>query len=228
MSECSNIRLGMLLPAYELGALPSAEIERFEVHLLQCDHCFDELMSFRKEMTLLKSDPEIRSITDAKSRRLAGSDSRAARIRGILWPKTFFILKPAVAYVLILLMIIPAYRGLRKQGGADIREISQTLELIPTRETSIGAFQKSLGELALLTFECQWAETGNSYHVTIQAEDGQVIYDNRDFKDFDWTGTGRLHLYLPGIKSGRYRLLIINPEADSRERGQEYYFRVEK
>jgi hypothetical protein len=228
MPECTDRELGSLLLAYELGALPTAEVERFETHLLQCDYCFDELMSFRQESALLSSDSEVRSVTEASSNRQTGSESLLVRIRRSLWPHTSFILKPAVAYILILLLLIPAYRGLIRQPGSEIGEITQTLELAPKRDTSIGTFVKGVGGMVLLTFEFQWAETGEAHHVTIESEHGTSIYENREFRDFDWTRRGRLHLHLPDIEPGTYRLMIRGQRPDSSTASQEYFFRVEE
>ena len=228
MSECTDSKLGILLLAYELGALPAEETERFETHLLQCDYCFNELTNFRQQTTLLANDPEVRSVTEAKARKVAKSESFAGRLRLALWPKAPFVLKPAVAYLLVLLMIVPAYLGLKRQQGFDIGEVSQTLELVQTRGTSVRAFKKSLGDMALLTFEFQLAEPDKSYHLTIESESGKTIYDNAEFKNFDWTRTGRLHLFLPDIEHGTYRLLVAGPHVDSMSISQEYYFRVEE
>ena len=41
MSECINPKVGQLLFAYELGALPEEEVEKFELHLFECEYCLN-------------------------------------------------------------------------------------------------------------------------------------------------------------------------------------------
>jgi hypothetical protein len=228
MSECTDSELGVLLLAYELGALPPEEIERFEMHLLECDHCLNEVKSFRQETALLAGDSEVKSITEAKSRMAVESKSLPERILGAIWPKTSFVLKPAVMYAVILLMLIPAYYGLRRDQGSAVTEISQTLELVDRRDDSIGSFNRDQGEWVLLTFQHDSAEVGESYHLTIESEDGEVIHDNPEYRGFDWTRRGKLQLRLSDFEPGKYRLLITDLNSDSSSRMLERLFRVDQ
>jgi len=48
MSKCTDERLGVLLHAYELKLLGKDEVERFEMHLLHCEHCFARVSQFQE------------------------------------------------------------------------------------------------------------------------------------------------------------------------------------
>jgi len=228
MAECTNRRIGALLLAYELQALPEKDADLVAEHLLQCDHCFREFAGFQKEATLLAKDPDIKALVAGASPHTAEPQSLLTGTWKRLWPKVPFMFRPAVAYLLLLLMILPVYYGLKTPPRPHVQEVSQTVELILTRQTMVKTFKKSLGEIGLLTLECSWVEPGESYRVVIESADGAVIYDNSAFNSFDWSKMAALHLYLADLEPGKYRLLITDPRADSSSRRQQYYFGIEE
>ena len=60
MAGCSDERFEKMLYAYELGMLSAEEREAVEMHLLECEHCFERAKQFRDAARLLQVDPAVR------------------------------------------------------------------------------------------------------------------------------------------------------------------------
>jgi hypothetical protein len=113
MSRCIDPDLGALLQPYELHALSDEDTERFRIHLLECQYCFEQFKNFQLESGLLRSDQEVREqVRRAATRSGAKSESHFALLWRMLWPKVPLPLKPVLLYVLLLLLVVPAYRGM--------------------------------------------------------------------------------------------------------------------
>jgi hypothetical protein len=228
MSKCKDPKLGALLHAYELNALSEEDTERIEIHLLECEHCFNQLNSFEQEAALLRSDDEVKElITEAARERHPQTESLLKRFWRYVWPETPLVLKPALAYLLILLMILPAYHGVKELTEDKIRRV-QTINLLPDRSPQGDAFKTSVGSDGLLRFVFRGATAGQAYDLTIESEDGTVIFRDKAFDSFDEYGAGQLLVPLASMKPGNYRLVIIDPRAEAPLNKQEYSFGIEK
>lgn len=227
MSKCKDPDLGILLHAYELNALSEEDTQRFETHLLECGHCFNLLKNFEQEAALLSSDNEVRElIGEAVREEYPQSESFLKRFWRYVWPETPFVFKPALAYLLVLLMILPAYHGLKKFTEDKIRPV-QTISLFPGRSAEEDVFKINVGSDGLVSFVFRGAVAGRSYRVVIESEDGIVVYQNNDFNRFDEYGTGQLIFPHTKMKPGHYRLVIIDPQAEPPLNRQQYSFRIE-
>lgn len=60
MSNCTDRKIGRLLHHYELGLLSDEDRRRFEMHLLECDICFEDVRQFRQQALLMKNDNEVK------------------------------------------------------------------------------------------------------------------------------------------------------------------------
>jgi hypothetical protein len=228
MSKCKDPDVGALLHAYELNALSPEDMERVEIHLLGCEHCFNQLNSFELEASLLSSDDEVKElITRAAREEHPQSESLRKRFWRYVWPETPFVFKPALAYLLILLMILPAYRGVRISTRDQIRPV-QTVSLFPDRSPDEDVFRISVGGDGLLRFVFRGAVAGQAYEVTIESENGAVIFRDSAFDGFDEYGAGQLLLPLAMMKPGIYRLVITDPRVPAQLGRQEYSFGIEK
>jgi hypothetical protein len=228
MSKCKDSDLGQLLHAYELNALSQEDSERFETHLLGCEHCFSQLKSFEQEAALLTSDDEVKQlIGEAAAEESPQEESLLKKFWRYLWPETPVVFKPAMAYLLILLMILPAYHGLRKLTKDQIRPV-QIISLFPDRSIPEDVFKISAGGDGLLSFVFRGAVAGEDYHLLIESQDGRVVFQDDAFSSFDQYGTGRLLLPLSKMRPGEYRLVIIEPDVETPFNRQEYSFRIEK
>jgi len=74
MRNCFDEHIGILLHAYELGALGDDEKDRFSFHLLRCAVCCNALKEFRKEAKLLRTDKKIMGIIRDAAQEIAGSE----------------------------------------------------------------------------------------------------------------------------------------------------------
>lgn len=228
MSKCKDPKLGALLHAYELNALSEEDTEKVEIHLLGCEHCFDRLNNFELEAVLLSSNHEVKElITEAAREEHPRSESLLKRLWRYVWPETPFVFKPALAYLLILLMILPAYHGLKRLANDRITPV-QTISLFPDRSPDEDVFKISVGDHGLLRFVFRGAVAGQAYEVTIESEDGAVVFRDSAFDGFDEYGAGQLLLPLARMNPGNYRLVITDPRAEAPLNGREYGFGIEK
>jgi len=227
MSECTNKEIGRLLHGYEIGILSESDCEKFETHLLECEHCHNLLLEFEKQAELLRSSPKAKVVIDDILSEKEKRESFWARLWNHLWPKTHFILKPAITYLIIIVLAVPAYYGLKREPAPAIEEIRQTIHLSPIR-IAAQALKKGLGDNGLLTFRFDNYYPGNPYKVMIESEDGIIIYDNADFHSFDQRSIGNLSLDISGMKAGKYHMVISDTQADSPQVIQEYWFRIEE
>lgn len=227
MSECNDPDKGKLLLAYELNALPEDKIESIEMHIMECEHCFNELIRFEREAGLLSSDSDVKSvILDYIEEEHPGSDSLFRRWWQYLWPKTPVIFRPAFAYCLILLLVFPVYRGLRMSTDTSIGTV-QTLRLLPGRSVTEDVLKVDVGDYGLLSFVFRGATPGREYQISILSADGDVLFRDDAFDSFDEYETGKLLLRLANMEPGAYRLLIADPRSEHPPGEREYSFRIE-
>jgi tetratricopeptide (TPR) repeat protein len=60
MSGCTNKEIAQLLHGYELGLLSEDERRQVEQHIIECEHCFNELQATEEASRLMKFDSETR------------------------------------------------------------------------------------------------------------------------------------------------------------------------
>ena len=225
MNKCINPQLGDMLHAYELNQLSDDNREKFELHLLDCPYCFEEAQKFEKVTDLIAGDKDVK---EAIKREVAidAKKSRAEfwqKLLELFWPRTQFVLKPAITYLVILLLAYPAYLGIRGKKESGVRQVV-SLNLVPNRASS-AAIEQSDKDI-LLTFVLSGAKPARTYTVRIIAPNGEVIYQNDHFSSFDSYEVGRLIIPADKIKKGGYKLDIFDPQSETFI-GQEYTFRVE-
>jgi hypothetical protein len=228
MSECIDPRIGQLLYAYELGALPEEDVEKFELHLFECEYCLNELNASENMSRLLRMDQQIMKITETELQKQGRAEPFLARLWKLLWPRGNLILKPALAYLLILLLLTPAYHGIVKRDTQKVRVASQSIELIPPirGEAEMKVIDKKLGEQANIAFYFDGARVGAQYKVIIESPDGRIIYKNDSFHAFDKNHIGRLNLFTSLFEPGIYKIKLSAFNQDSLLEPQEYLFEI--
>lgn len=60
MSGCIDRRFEKMLYAFELGLLKEDELREMEIHLIECNSCFEKARQFENASNLLKFDPDVR------------------------------------------------------------------------------------------------------------------------------------------------------------------------
>ncbi len=226
MTACKDKNLGTLLHAYELDALPDEDIEMFEIHLLTCESCYEQVRSFERESSFLRSEDFVQeAIGGDTGIEVMKSSSLFNKLLHYLWPRTPFVFRPAIAYLLVLLLILPAYFGLQSIKRDDIRPV-RTVDLIPERSNSGNFISISDKKDGLISFVLRGAVPGRPYRVRIESETGQVLFSNEAFTDFDEYETGRLLLPVSMMIPGDYRLVITDLQITPLSLNKEYRFSI--
>ena len=230
MPDCTNPEIGDMLHAYELNVLTEDETARFEAHLLMCDSCYEELANFEREAALITSDEDVKRVMIEISGGHSPRRSRARELLRQLWPEGPIWLKPALLYLILLIMALPFYRGLRTPGEEEVSPL-QTVSLLGSRSPTPNAFQTGQGAYGLLEFLIRNVGPGKSCRLLLTSEEGRVIYRNDEFTQFDeygTAGTGRLLLPISRMSPGNYRLEIRVASTPPDEEGQVYEFQIEE
>ena len=104
-NACTDPGVGKFLPDYELHALTEAELESFELHVMNCDYCAVELEQFHSIARLLTKDSEVHKTITSLDQQPRVESTLWSLIRDALWPDTSFFLRPAVSYTAIVVLI---------------------------------------------------------------------------------------------------------------------------
>lgn len=124
--KCTDPQFGRLLHEYELALLSESESDAFEQHLLKCDFCFEELKVLSGAAKHLREDPVVRQRLREVDEALVESSQRSG-IWQLIWPDTHILLKPAIAYAAIVLLVPLALLWNRQQTVAPWS--AKTIEL---------------------------------------------------------------------------------------------------
>lgn len=209
MPQCTEPNLGVLIHAYELRCIADDDLERFELHLLKCDHCFREVTALQQQTYAMRRHPAIIELAGQVS-----DPQRPAwwrRVWRMLWPDTLLILRPGVAVALILLLIYPAWLGLRPSSSPSVSKLD-SVWLLPTRSTAI---KIKIDRDIVLSFVVEDAEPGKNYILEMTDNSGALLYRDPAFDGFDDYQTGHLLIKANSFKPGRIQFLIKDPIQDS-------------
>lgn len=225
MSGCTNPELGALLHAFEIGALSKQDAERFEDHLLECDFCFNEAKEFGPSADLMRRSTKFRDIAVSPKDNAERPAQLLRRFWRYLWPDAPLAFRPGLSYLLVLLVLVPAYYGLRHSSDADIRPV-QTMTLLSDRSTDEAAFRISHKGDGVISFYFDGAILDSAYEIIVEDESGTEIFRHESFGHFDMYGRGELLFPHVRMKPKRYRLLITGPRQEFPPGTQEYWFRI--
>lgn len=220
---CTDPDVGAMLHAFELGALADGDRERFEIHLLACDACARHVQEFEREAALLREDPAVISAVQEG----VGPDRTIGfweSLRAFLWPQGPVWSKPAVLYLVILLLIYPAWTGLREHEGESVRPV-QSLTLIPTRSVvPVTASSRADRDLAL-TFIYEDARMGETYRLTLVRAESDTVYE-ASASTFDRYQAGHILVPHERVLPGAWTLTIEPVGSQTSSRRQHYEFEV--
>lgn len=225
-NQCTNPKLGEMIHAYELNALSEEKRDQFEIHLLECESCFEEVRSFEARADIILNDPEVRRDLKAAAVETSGENIRTGIFRRFLWPEAPFILRPAVAFILILLLLYPAYLGLRRSSNQLARPVV-SVGLFPTRSNGIEAVSVTPGMDLVVSFVYHGATPGTVYRVNISDESGLLVFHDDNYSDFDRYEIG--NVLVPGryLHPGKYVVTIAETGGKRTDGRQVYEFRIE-
>lgn len=225
--KCTDSAIGELRHAYEIGALSVEDTEKFEIHLLSCESCYSEVAHFEKAATLMRTDMEVRRELRQAALGRERKPSFVTSLVQYLWPETPVLLRPAVAFFMMALLIYPAYLGMKGSSDSGMREI-QAISMIPSRSAAGSIFWASPGQDGLISFVYPGAMVGKEYHLMIETADGKELMSIESFTGFDGYETGRIVIPLDRFDEGTYRLVISDPEGTDPQREQVYVFEVDR
>jgi tetratricopeptide (TPR) repeat protein len=102
MSDCIDGRFEQLLHAYELGMLSEQDRRDMEVHLLDCDSCWQKVQVFEPALRIMRSDPDIPSSIESLAQKHTKQAGSFLRSRRRWWPSVV----PAVVVVAAVLVLV--------------------------------------------------------------------------------------------------------------------------
>ena len=224
MSDCTNEQMRALLHTYELGGLSEEDAERFEIHLTECETCFNDVKAFQAEARILRVDNDARAIIANPPLAAAAGESWIARIWSCLWPKAPLVFRPAVAYFAVLLIAFVAIPFL--SDSTEIRPF-RIVDLVDVRSGGAIVIESGAECDYILRFRLSGADTSTSYGVVIKSANNKTVFEQDNFSEFDNFGIGGL--ILPGSKlsPGQYELHVTDPTSEPAATVRLYRFKVE-
>jgi hypothetical protein len=222
-----DTQIGKLLHDYEMGWLTTDDQERFELHLMDCRHCFEEAQKFRQAAKLLSEDDKIKSIIADSVNQAEGIAGFWSKLKELFWPKTNIFLKPALVYLGILLLMPIAYRGIVLQLSTEnqIRPVDK-IDLVATRGSHLIVRPKANNDL-LLNFAFDVAVPGQYYRVVLKSDHAGVIYESDRIR-FDMLQSAQLILPNAMLSDDEYLLIIEDPTDSSLMGTDTLMFRIEQ
>ncbi len=222
MKRCTDEKLGVLLHAYELGQLDAEQQGSFELHLLSCDYCFEQVSQFDAAASLLRFDSTVQQQVRSAEFVRDSQESIFSRLRELFWPRQNLLLKPALIYLVVAFLAYPAYIGIRHLGDRQVNDV-QSLLLTGTR--SVSGQKINAGEPLVLMFRIDGAREGSVFRVVIKGEDDSKIYENDQFSNFNEREMATVLLYGDVMTAGRYTIEVYKPNTENSLK--EYEFVVE-
>ena len=110
MSECFDKHFEEMLHHYELGMLTDEERYELELHLLECEHCFNRVAKFSKAAELMKHSLKVRDLVkemadeETRETTAAVTDIRKPKFRKKLWSTLVPVSLVAVIVFLFLVL----------------------------------------------------------------------------------------------------------------------------
>ena len=226
MDKCCNPSIGALLHAYELKTLRDEDVEKFELHLLDCDYCFNELSSFNEKAGMLLNDGQVKKEVQLQ----AGYNTQAEEKKSILnflWPKSVpFYFRPAAAYAVAILAIVFAPLLRNPSFNSAIGPI-QSIAFTQTRSTENVILDKNIADNGIVNFIVNNYTEDQTVNILIKSSSDKVIYEKSNYTDIDRMGIGRLYLPVNNLAAGQYNLEIVIESEQNPDRVLEYTFMIE-
>lgn len=229
MLKCCDPHIGQLLPSYELQALSEEDVKLFEIHVMHCEYCLNEISSFEKYAHLMRHSNEAREAMKDAIRVDVPPISIWEKLSGYLWPDVPLIFKPALSLVLVLLLAIPAFYGIQNIGvsNSEVRPV-QTIRLMGTRTTGENTFTISSGLDGVIVFTLPNATAYESYDVVVTDAEDNKVFQLNNFDTFNKLGIAEFLLPQPLMNPGLYRLKISHSTPDTTILIKQYRFRITK
>jgi hypothetical protein len=204
----------MLYP-FELGLLDERESHELEIHLYECEHCFKRVQNFKAAASLLVHDDDVHGELKAATEQDSESADELSYGR-----KQRLLPRYLMAAVLVLAVGIPLYRS---STPVHI----QSIYLTPMRGTETEVLSIDQGGAVEIHMAIELLKAGGVFSLTLHAVDGDTVYSDQEFGDFDSAGSSTLELPVDSFDPGYHMLTISDPSGTYLETPVHYLFRVE-
>ncbi len=225
--QCNAPELGAMLHAYELGALSEEDTERFELHTMTCEFCFGEVASLEEHSIVLQNSDSVQQLV---ARTAPETDrSRSSGLLRYLWPDAPMIFRPAVTLLLVVLMAIPAYLGLRvlTSDSPEIRSL-QAIRLTSTRSVGRNILSIGSGLDGAIGFAVPECAENQPYEVAVTDEQDAVIVHLDACTMIDERGMGEIVFPHNLMKVGTFHLAVTCSDSGSDTDALEYTFVIKE
>jgi hypothetical protein len=227
MSKCIEPQVGKLLHAYELNALSPQETELFEIHLVKCEHCFEEIKRFEQEIELLMGDDDVKKTVAESAEGQEALRSEQGTLIRLLRPKRFpHIRTVAAAAVLLALVLIASPHFLTYVTRDDSGGGAQTVSLVANRSEANEVRLESGVKGIVFEFLCEGAIPGQTHHFEIRSIPDGTLDPIYPHGSLDSSGTARVEVQASDLKPGFYVLTTSKSASDSSAVCGPFYFRV--
>lgn len=216
--ECIDKTTGNLLHGYELGILSESEQERFELHLLTCNHCFEELRKSSEISNLMINDSEVvKRINSFATKHPIDSKKK--------WKERPYPFKWIGLAALVFVIIIPMimYTSFHRKTESTV---VQKIELYPNRSID-SSFSVDKTTDIEIQFVFEDSDPDQTYLIRLFDEQGKIVYTNDHFSGFELSDFASITLSPSILKEGRYKLVITDPNGDQWTNSQEYRFTLQ-
>lgn len=226
MNNCTDKSFERNTHAYELGILSADEERKFEIHLIECNRCFSEVLRFQNQASLLLNSTLLRQgIADI----VKGSGSAGAfwaKLRGWLWPEIPRI-RMAIclsAIVLIFSSTLPIYKV-----AFDRAQVIEFYDSVRGDEREgTRTIYRDKGGVAVLNFPFPMTQSDDAYLVrVISYRTKEEIYSGKHRSTSPEVGRGTISIPVKDIVSGYYELAITYPPESQLSTPVSYKFLVE-
>ncbi|MDH3891890.1 MAG: FlgO family outer membrane protein [candidate division Zixibacteria bacterium] len=145
MSSCSQKRFQSMLHHYELKLLSDDEQLQFEAHLLECDHCLEEVKRFQRVARLMTHDVDVRDTVRKLDDGVTVEPELASQKSWFSWSR--LVPTSAIAVVVLVFLVL-------KDWQVDIRPsqeafaVENRLAVMPFENMSDSEDADRMGEIA--------------------------------------------------------------------------------
>ncbi len=223
MKECNDPSIGQLLHAFELGILNDKERESFELHLAQCEYCFEKFMQFQEVTLQIRVDEEAQEIVSD----MVSPPTPPIRSRIRVW---LFELIPRLKSPKLVLaqmiLIVAIYAGFTNWLGTGVQ---QTLYLMPERGAAGNILLLDKGEKAKIIFDMSKSNPQKQYLIGVFSPDDEIVVSNIDYSlntEFQGRIIGSVRIPVDNFAPGNYILRVSHENAAYDSTLYEYEFAV--
>jgi len=107
MNECRDKRFSEMIHSYELGLLSEKDNQEFEMHLMDCEHCFNEVEQFQKIAHTMRTSSDVKDSIHSLVETQKRDKSVIVKSPSLFNPKSWPVLiKSSMIAISVLLFLV--------------------------------------------------------------------------------------------------------------------------